>query len=158
ALELGGKDAAIVRADADMDRTTRGILWAALTNAGQNCAAIERVYVDARVHDQFVGRMVEAVKGLRAATESEPAPAAPEVGPITMPSQREHVHALVVDAVARGATLHVGGKLPPGPGRYYPPTVISGVTDQMRIAREETFGPVVTISRVQTDEEAVQRT
>ncbi len=157
-LELGGKDAAIVRADADMDRTIRGILWAALTNAGQNCAAVERVYVDARVHDQFVSRMVEAVKGLRAVDESGAAPADPEVGPITMPAQRAHIHALVTDAAQQGATVHAGGKLPPGPGRYYPPTVLSGVTDQMRIAREETFGPVVAISKVATDEEAVRRT
>ena len=157
-LELGGKDAAIVRADADMDRTVRGLLWATLTNAGQNCAAVERIYVDARVHDELVGRMVEAVKGLRAATEPGPAPANLEVGPITMPAQREHIHALVVEAVQKGATLHLGGKMLHGPGRYYPPTVLSGVTDQMRISREETFGPVVAISRVQTDEEAVQRT
>ena len=151
-LELGGKDPAIVCRDADLERAARGIVWGAFVNAGQTCASVERVYVEQPVADAFIGRVVEETRRLRV---GDPALAATDVGPLTMERQRRVVEEHVADAVARGARVLVGGERPPGPGWFYPPTVLTGVDHAMRVMREETFGPVLPIMAVASVEEAL---
>jgi acyl-CoA reductase-like NAD-dependent aldehyde dehydrogenase len=152
-LELGGKDAAVVCRDADLDRAAKGIVWGAFVNAGQTCASVERVYVEQPVADAFTARVVEHTRALRV---GDPATADVDVGPMTLERQRRIVLEHVDDAVSRGARVLVGGKTAEGPGWFYPPTVLAGVDHSMRIMREETFGPVLPIMAVPNLEEAIR--
>jgi succinate-semialdehyde dehydrogenase/glutarate-semialdehyde dehydrogenase len=152
-LELGGKDPAIVLKDADLERAAAGIVWGAFVNAGQTCASVERVYVEQEVASALVERIVAETKKLRLGD-----PRAPEtdVGPLTLERQRQLVEDHVKDALARGATALTGGARPEGEGYFYPPTVLTGVDHQMRVMREETFGPVLPIMAVKDADEAVR--
>ena len=150
-LELGGKDPAIVCADADLDRAARGIVWGAFVNAGQTCASVERVYVEKPVADAFVARVLEETARLRVGAGDDA-----DMGPLTMERQRRIVEDHVADAVARGATVRAGGAAPAGPGWFYPPTVLTGVDHTMKVMREETFGPVLPIMAVESVDEAVR--
>jgi acyl-CoA reductase-like NAD-dependent aldehyde dehydrogenase len=152
-LELGGKDPAIVCADADLDRAAEGIAWGAFVNCGQTCASVERVYVEAAVAEPFLAKLVARVAALRV---GDPAASEVEVGPMTMERQRRIVEEHVQDAVARGAKALTGGVRPQGPGYFYPPTVLTGVTQDMRIVREETFGPVLPVMTVASVDEAIR--
>jgi acyl-CoA reductase-like NAD-dependent aldehyde dehydrogenase len=152
-LELGGKDAAIVCKDADLDRAARGIVWGAFLNAGQTCASVERVYVEQAVKDRFVAKVVEETRKLRL---GDPAMATTDVGPMSMERQRRIVIDHVEDARARGAQILVGGETSSGPGCFYPPTVLTEVDHSMRIMREETFGPVLPIMSVASLDEAIR--
>jgi succinate-semialdehyde dehydrogenase/glutarate-semialdehyde dehydrogenase len=152
-LELGGKDAAVVCRDADLDLAAQGIVWGAFLNAGQTCASVERVYVEAPVADAFVRKVVERTRALRT---GDPARADTDMGPLTLERQRRIVEEHVADAVARGATVETGGETPSGPGFFYPPTVLTKVTHEMRIMREETFGPVLPIMTVSGLDEAIR--
>src|SRR4051812_29494866 len=136
-LELGGKDAQIVLADAHLQHAIDGCLWGGFANAGQTCSGIERVYVMREVTDRFVAGVVEGARGL---TVGDPADWNTEIGPMVSPEQFEIVRALVDDAVANGATLHCGGPVE-GKHLYYAPAVLTGVTPGMRIMHEEIFGP-----------------
>jgi acyl-CoA reductase-like NAD-dependent aldehyde dehydrogenase len=152
-LELGGKDAAVVCRDADLDLAAQGIVWGAFLNAGQTCASVERVYVEAPVADAFVRKVVERTRALRT---GDPARSDTDVGPLTLERQRRLVEDHVADAVAHGARVETGGELPAGPGFFYPPTVLTNVTHAMRVMREETFGPVLPIMTVASLDEAIQ--
>jgi acyl-CoA reductase-like NAD-dependent aldehyde dehydrogenase len=152
-LELGGKDAAVVCRDADLDRAAKGVVWGAFVNAGQTCASVERVYVDQAVAEEFTAKVVAETRRLRV---GDPAAGEVDVGPMTMERQRQVVADHVADAVARGARVVVGGGAPEGPGYFYPPTVLTGVDHNMRIMREETFGPVLPIMVVPTLDEAIR--
>ena len=152
-LELGGKDAAVVCRDADLDRAARGIVWGAFLNCGQTCASVERVYVEAAVAEAFVAKVVEQTRRLRV---GDPAAAEVDVGPLTLERQRRIVEEHVGDALARGARALTGGARPEGPGYFYPPTVLTGVDHSMRVMREETFGPVLPIMSVASLEEAIR--
>lgn len=149
-LELGGKDAAVVCRDADLDRAARGVAWGAFANAGQTCASVERVYVEADVAEEFTARVVEETGRLRVGGPDG------DVGPLTMERQRRIVEDHVADAVARGAAIRAGGTTPAGPGWFYPPTVLTGVDHSMRVMREETFGPVLPIMSVASLDEAIR--
>lgn len=148
--ELGGKDAAIVLADCDIHRTVAGVAQWALHNCGQNCAAIERVYVERAIADDFVARIAALAKGLRVAPTANA-----DVGPLQSHAQLDVVVAHVEDAVARGATLVVGGA-PTGEGLGFWPTVLDHCTDDMLVMTEETFGPIIAIRRVDEADEAVR--
>ena len=152
-LELGGKDAAVVCRDADLDRAAAGVVWGAFVNAGQTCASVERVYVEEAVAEAFTAKVVEKTRRLRM---GDPAAAEVDVGPMTMERQRRIVEEHVADAVARGARVLVGGETPVGPGYFYPPTVLAGVDHSMRVMREETFGPVLPIMAVPSVDEAIR--
>jgi acyl-CoA reductase-like NAD-dependent aldehyde dehydrogenase len=152
-LELGGKDAAVVCRDADLDRAAKGLVWGAFVNAGQTCASVERVYVEQPVAEAFTAKVVEETRRLRV---GDPATDEVDVGPMTMERQRRIVEEHVADAVARGARVLVGGGTPEGPGYFYPPTVLAGVDHTMRIMREETFGPVLPIMAVPSVDEAIR--
>ncbi len=154
-LELGGKDPMIVLEDAHLKHAIAGAVWGAFANAGQTCSGIERVYVMRSVADRFVAGVVEGARRLRV---GDPMSWDIEVGPMVSDEQHSIVRGLVDDAVAAGATLHCGGPVeaPAGlDGAFYAPAVLTGVTADMRIMREEIFGPVVPIITVDSEEEAV---
>ena len=149
--ELGGKDAAIVLADCDLGRTVAGIAQWGFHNAGQNCAAIERVYVEEAIAAAFVERLVAVTRQLRVAPGALPT----DLGPMQNAQQLRVVEDHVQDALALGAKLLVGGART-GPGLGYQPTLLDGCTPQMKVIREETFGPVLAIVRVKDAEEALR--
>jgi acyl-CoA reductase-like NAD-dependent aldehyde dehydrogenase len=146
-LELGGKDAAVVLADADLDRAAAGVVWAAFAFAGQNCAAVERCYVHESVHDAFVERVVARTRALRPLVD---------VGPLVTPTQLETVTAHLAAAVAGGATVAAGGG-EPGPGWFHPPTVLTDVRDDMDLMQHETFGPLLPIARFSDLDRVIDR-
>jgi acyl-CoA reductase-like NAD-dependent aldehyde dehydrogenase len=153
-LELGGKDPMIVLPDANLDHAVAGALWGGFANAGQTCSGIERVYVTREISERFIAGVVRGAQELRV---GDPMSWDTEIGPMVSHEQFEVVRELVDDAVASGAKLLCGGPLPDAPeGRdYYAPTVLTGVTHDMRIMREEIFGPVLPIIVVDSEDEAV---
>ncbi|MCB8914161.1 aldehyde dehydrogenase family protein [Rhodococcus rhodochrous] len=154
-LELGGKDPAIVLADADLERAVNGVLWGACVNTGQGCSAIERVYVEAPIYDRFVEMIVDKAKELRLGTDVAQ-PLTRDVGSMATRAQLEIVERHVADAVAAGARVLVGGSRAEGPGWYFEPTVLVDVDHTMSVMREETFGPVVPIMKVADADEAMR--
>jgi succinate-semialdehyde dehydrogenase/glutarate-semialdehyde dehydrogenase len=153
-LELGGKDPQLVLADANIANAVSGCLWGGFANAGQTCSGIERVYVMREVAERFTQGVVEGARALRV---GDPLSFDTEIGPMVSTDQYDLVVELVEDAVANGATLHCGGptEAPGFNGRFYAPAVLTDVTHDMRIMREEIFGPVVPIITVDSEEEAV---
>ena len=121
-LELGGKDAAIVLADADLERAANGVVWGSLFNAGQACVSIERVYVEDAVYDEFVARVVDKVE--RAAPGSDDERYGAAVGSLASEAQLEIVERQVDDALARGARALTGGRRSPLGGTFFEPTVL----------------------------------
>lgn len=151
-LELGGKDPLIVCADADIDSTVKGALASCFLNAGQACVGTERVYVVQSVADKFERKVVEGTAKLRQSTEGEF-----EVGALYWPHQMEIIEKHMTDAVTKGAKVLIGGRRNPNlKGFYYEPTVLTNVTHDMLIMREETFGPIMPIMRVRDEEEAIR--
>ncbi|MCB9595386.1 MAG: aldehyde dehydrogenase family protein [Sandaracinaceae bacterium] len=153
-VEMGGNDPAIVLADCDLDRTVAGITHWALQNAGQACGAVEIVYVDRRIADRFVRRIGDAWAKLRVGDGDF---AEVEVNPLTTERQLAIVEAHVADALAKGAKLVTGGARV-GKGLFYQPTILDACTDRMDVVRDETFGPVLAIVRVDGAAEAIRRT
>jgi acyl-CoA reductase-like NAD-dependent aldehyde dehydrogenase len=153
-LELGGKDPMIVCADADLDNAISGAVWGGFANAGQTCSGIERVYVMREVADRFVEGVAREAQRLRL---GNPLEWETEIGPMTSAGQYEIVVDLVEDAVAAGATKLCGGptEVAGFPGKFVAPTVLTGVTHEMRIMREEVFGPVLPIVVVDSEQEAI---
>ncbi len=154
-LELGGKDPAIVCADADLDTAVAGIAWGGFANAGQTCSGIERVYAVQDVAERLTERLAEAASKLRV---GDPADWGTEIGPMTTPEQFEKVSELVDDAVGAGAERLCGGptEVPGSSGSYYAPTVLRGVKQEMRVMKEEVFGPVLPVVPVANEEEAIE--
>lgn len=150
-VELGGKDAAIVLADCDLPRTVAGVAQWGFHNAGQNCAAIERVYVEEAIADTFVQRLGAFASKLRVA------PGAPlsDLGPMQNPMQLAIVERHVKEAIEQGAKLVAGGART-GPGLGYQATVLDHCTHQMKVVTDETFGPVLAVIRVKDAEEALR--
>ncbi|MFY1596109.1 aldehyde dehydrogenase family protein [Micromonospora sp. WMMD737] len=149
-LEAGGKDAMIVDADADLDAAAEACVWGALTNAGQTCIGIERVYAVEPVFDAFVGKVVERAGRLTVGPDDA------DIGPITMPSQVDVIRRHIDDALARGGRAVLGGADAVQPP-YVRPTVLVDVPEDSAAVREETFGPTLTINRVRDADEAVAR-
>jgi acyl-CoA reductase-like NAD-dependent aldehyde dehydrogenase len=147
-LELGGKDPMVVCADANLPNAVAGCVWAGFANAGQTCSGIERVYVVDEAAERFIAGVVDGAKRLRVGDPLDPQT---EIGPMISPEQIALVDELVADAVATGATLHCGGPDEP----YFRPAVLTGVNHDMRIMREEIFGPVVPIVTVGSEDEAI---
>jgi succinate-semialdehyde dehydrogenase/glutarate-semialdehyde dehydrogenase len=154
-LELGGKDAMIVLPDADLEHAVAGAIWGGFANAGQTCSGIERVYVMREVSERFIEGVVEGAQRLQV---GDPMRWDTEIGPMVSREQFEIVSGLVDDAVASGASIRCGGprEAPDGlQGAFYAPTVLTDVTHDMRIMREEIFGPVLPIVIVDSEDEAV---
>ncbi|HEY2053418.1 MAG TPA: aldehyde dehydrogenase family protein [Solirubrobacterales bacterium] len=153
-LELGGKDPMIVCADADLGNAVSGAIWGGFANAGQTCSGIERVYVMREVADRFVAGVTREAERLRI---GDPLAWETEIGPMTSDSQYATVVELIDDAVSGGATKLCGGpvEVPGLAGKFIAPTVLTGVTHEMRIMREEIFGPVLPIVVVDSEQEAI---
>ncbi len=154
-LELGGKDPAYVRADADLDHAVATVIDGAFFNSGQSCCAIERVYVHESLYAQFVEQAVTLVKQYRLGRSDDPATT---LGPVVRASAADFIRAQVNEAIAAGAVAHVDAAEFPldAPGSaYLAPQVLTNVNHGMRVMTEETFGPVVAIRKVSSDDEAV---
>ena len=151
-LELGGKDPTYVRADADAKVAAESLADGAMYNTGQSCCSVERIYVHERLHDAFVEHFLATVAGFKC---GDPMDAATYIGAITRAAQLDVLEAQVADAQARGATLRCGGQRLPGPGNWFAPTVFTGVNHAMDLMREESFGPIIGIQQVASDDEAV---
>jgi acyl-CoA reductase-like NAD-dependent aldehyde dehydrogenase len=152
-LSLGGKHPSIVAADADLGRAARGIVWGALANAGQNCGAVERVYVEERIAAQFVDTLLAEVDRVRL---GDPLGGNVDMGPLISEERRQTVHEQVSEAVLFGARLLRGGQVPDGPGYFYPPTVVLDPPEGCRLLQEETLGPVLPIIAVESIERAIE--
>lgn len=153
-LELGGKDPAIVLADADLDRAANGIAWGGMFNSGQVCVSIERVYVEAPVYDEFLAKLTENVGKLAQGSETG-AELTYDLGAMATGAQRDIVARHVEEATAAGARVLAGGK-PTGRGTFFQPTVLADVTAEMTCIAEETFGPTLPVVRVADEDEAIR--
>jgi succinate-semialdehyde dehydrogenase/glutarate-semialdehyde dehydrogenase len=153
-LELGGKDPMIVCADANLDHAVAGALWGGFANAGQTCSGIERAYVLREVAEPFIDGVRRGAEALRL---GDPLAWETEIGPMTSEEQYETVLELIEDAVSSGAEKLCGGaaEVAGFSGRFIAPTVLTGVDHEMRIMKEEVFGPVLPITVVDSEEEAV---
>jgi len=154
-LELGGKDPAIVLPDADLDTTALKVAWGAFANSGQTCASVERVYVHESIAPELTEKLVKLAQGLR---QGEPNSHDVDVGAMTTQMQVDVVKRHLDDARAKGAKVLAGGevKVYPDGGRFVQPTVLTGVTQDMAIMRDETFGPMLPIMTFRTEDEAVR--
>ena len=149
-MECGGKDAMIVDADADPDAAAEAATWGGLTNAGQTCAGIERIYVADAVYDAFLARLVERAGRLTVGIDD-----GADIGPITMPAQLDTIRRHIDDALARGGRAVLGGSDAVAPP-YAHPTILVDVPEDAAAVREETFGPTLTVARVKDAEEGVR--
>ena len=154
-LELGGKDAAIVLRDADLERAANAMVYYSMQNAGQTCISIERAYVEEPVYDRFVSMVEERVRALRLGDPSR-GPGSVEVGAVTSPLQLEKIDRHVREALAAGARALTGGRRGNGRGQFFPPTVLVDVTHDMDCVREETFGPTLPIVKVRDADHAIE--
>ena len=151
-LELGGKDPMIVADDADIEKAAEACVFGALTNCGQACVSIERVYVAASIHDRFVDELVKQVRELKPAVAGD---TSADFGAMTSAAQVKIVRDHLDDAIAKGATIVVGGPAEIE-GNFIKPTVLTNVNHTMKIMVEETFGPVIPIAKVNSLDEAVR--
>jgi aldehyde dehydrogenase (NAD+) len=150
-IECGGKDALIVAADADLDAAADAAVWGGLSNGGQTCAGVERIYAVASVYDEFVAKVADGARKLQAGGAEDAS-----FGPITMPSQVDVIRSHIDDALAAGGRAIVGGPDSVRPP-FVQPVVMVDVPETSTAVREETFGPTLTISKVADEQEAVRR-
>ncbi len=153
--ELGGKGAAVVCADADVERTARGLVWGAFANSGQVCCSVERVYAVSSIYPQLRDRLVELTKELR---QGDPKKFDTDVGAMPWDRQLAMVRDQVDQAKAAGSRILTGGGPLDRPGRFFAPTIVEGPADDSDIVRKESFGPVLPLCEVKDEEEAVRKT
>jgi succinate-semialdehyde dehydrogenase/glutarate-semialdehyde dehydrogenase len=151
--ELGGNAPFIVFDDADLDAAVEGVMISKFRNMGQTCVCANRIYVQAGVHDVFVEKLTAAVKKLKLGDGRIPGVTQ---GPLVNGKAVEKVEAHVADALAKGAKVATGGARSSLGGSFFEPTVLTGVTSAMAVAREETFGPLAPVFRFETEEEAIR--
>jgi len=153
-LELGGKNPMIVLDDADFSRTLDGAMRACFTNSGQLCISIERLYVQAGIYDKFVPLFIERTKAMKLSASFD---YAADMGSIVSADQLDKIKEHVEDAVSKGAVVAAGGKARPDLGPlFYEPTILTGINESMKVAREETFGPLVSVYKVETAQQAIK--
>jgi acyl-CoA reductase-like NAD-dependent aldehyde dehydrogenase len=145
-MECGGKDSMIVADDADLDAAADAALWGGMSNAGQTCIGIERVYATEKAYDGFLSALTEKAAKITAGTS---------YGPITMPSQVDIIRTHIADAVAKGGTVVIGGGID---GTLVQPTIMTGVPEDSLAVTEETFGPTLTVTKVASVEQAIAYT
>ena len=153
ALELGGSDPAIVLADADIEHAASGIAWGRFSNAGQTCVAAKRVFVEAAVYEAFLGALTTAVRQLKVGPGTADDT---DVGPMIRPEQRDTIVAQHTDAMSRGAHEVLRLDVPDG-DCYFPPTILTDVPADSRAMTEETFGPLLPVTKVRDVDEAIER-
>jgi lactaldehyde dehydrogenase/glycolaldehyde dehydrogenase len=152
-LELGGKTPAIIEADAHLEKAAQALVASKTTHCGQLCTAIERVYVHESVYERFVALLKANMSAVRIGDRSEHPD---RMGPLVNAEARNAIHAMVERAIAAGATLETGGKIPEGKGYFYPPTLLSHCRQDMEIVQEETFGPIMPVLKYSTIDEAIE--
>ena len=152
-LELGGKSPNLVFADADLADAIPSAVWSIYYSAGQSCEARSRVLVEKPLYDDFVAQFADKAGSLKV---GDPLDAETQMGSLISEAHREKVHGFVEGARTDGAEIVAGGEPAEGPGAFYPPTVIAGVTNDSTVAQEEIFGPVVTIVPFEDEKEAVK--
>jgi len=155
-LELGGKSAAIVHDDADLEAFENDVRWGIYFNAGQVCSAMSRVIVHDSVHDALVERMVGVAQSLSVTPGIEQPEFGPTMGAMVSEAQRDRAAQMVTDAEGQGATVATGGRKLNIPGAFLEPTILTGLTPDMTIANEEVFGPVLSVLKFSTDDEAIK--
>lgn len=148
-LELGGKDPAIVLEDADLDRTAMGILWGSIMNAGQTCVSVERVYVDEKIFETFLNKLINQISRLQPFNNSPYY----DYSKIKLQKQVEIIKEHIDDAITKGAKIIFGGKVD---GNFVEPTILTDVNHSMLVMQEETFGPIIPIMKFKTIDEAIQ--
>jgi len=152
--ELGGKDPLFVADDVeDIKAVAVATADGAFYNNGQSCCAVERIYVHERVYDAYIKEFIEEVKSWKV---GDPLEEGVYIGALTRPAQIDLLNRQVTDAVSKGAIVMTGGKAIAGPGNHFEPTVIAGVTHEMELMKEESFGPIIGIMKVSDDEEAIR--
>jgi len=151
-LELGGKDPVYVTDDVDVASAAAAIADGAFYNCGQSCCAVERIYVHENVYDAFLGAFLAEVKSFKL---GDPTVEGTYIGPLTRRAQLDVLDAQIADATAKGAKIETGGARLVTPGNFFEPTVLTGVTHDMRVMKEESFGPIIGIMKVANDEEAL---
>jgi acyl-CoA reductase-like NAD-dependent aldehyde dehydrogenase len=151
-LELGGKDPTYVREDADVKVAAESLADGAMYNTGQSCCSVERIYVHERIYDSFIDAFMETVRSFKI---GDPTSDATYIGALTRAPQLDVLETQVADAVAKGARLLIGGKRIQQAGNWFEPTVLVNVNHNMEVMREESFGPIIGIQKVGSDEEAV---
>jgi succinate-semialdehyde dehydrogenase/glutarate-semialdehyde dehydrogenase len=151
-LELGGSDAYIVLADADIEKAAEACVESRLTNAGQSCISATRFIVVKEIHTQFFERVYSKMAGKVAGDPLHPGV---DIGPLASKAQRRKLHKQVESSIAKGATLHLGGTIPSKTGAFYKPTLLSQVTRGMPAYDEELFGPVASIIQAEDEQEAI---
>ena len=156
-LEMGGKNAIIVMDDADLELALDGVLWGAFGTTGQRCTATSRLILHRRIHNRFLNRLVDAAERLKLGDGRKPES---QVGPLIHEAAREKVERYVGIAAEEGLDLVTGGRRPRSPalqrGWFYRPTIVAGVRPKSRLAQEEIFGPVLSVMRVSSFDEAVR--
>jgi len=156
-LELGGKDPAYVRSDVDVKWAAEELVDGAVFNSGQSCCSVERVYVDEKIHDEFVSALQDVLSGYRL---GDPFDKSTHVGPVVSKRSAETIQAHIKDALEKGAKNatpdNATFKNPPADGNYVAPTLLTDVTHDMTVMTEETFGPVIPVMKVKGDAEAVK--
>lgn len=152
-LELGGSDPFVVMPSADLEKAVATAVSARTSNNGQACINAKRFIVHTDIYDDFLERFTAAMSALRV---GDPTDESTDVGPLATSSGRDDIVELVDDALGKGAVATTGGAVPDGAGWYYPPTVLSGITEDMRLYAEEAFGPVASVFRVDSAEEALR--
>jgi acyl-CoA reductase-like NAD-dependent aldehyde dehydrogenase len=155
-LELGGNDPAYAAADCDLDKTVENVIDGAIYNAGQSCCAVERVYVHKSIYDRFVAAAEPLV---RAYVLGDPLDASTSLGPVAQPWHPKELEAFVADAVKKGAKLVAGGKAASigGKGRFFEATMLVDVPQEADLMKKESFGPILAIAKVDSDEDALAR-
>lgn len=156
-LELGGKDPAYVRSDVDVKWAAEELVDGAVFNSGQSCCSVERVYVDEKIHDEFVSALQEVLSGYKL---GDPFDKTTHVGPVVSRRSAETIQAHIKDALEKGAKdatpENATFKNPPADGNYVAPTLLTDVTHEMTVMTEETFGPVIPVMKVRDDAEAIK--
>lgn len=155
-LELGGKSAAIVYDDADLDAFENDVRWGIYFNAGQVCSAMSRVIAHARIHDQLVDRMAAVAQSLSVLPGIDQPEFGPTMGAMVSAQQRDRAEGMVADAARAGAQIITGGRKLNNQGAFFEPTVLAAVTPEMAIAQEEVFGPVVSVLQFRDEAEAIR--
>jgi len=154
AMELGGNAPCIVFDDADMDTAVEGTMLAKMRNLGEACTAANRIYVHEDVAEEYTRRLTERMAALKVGDGTDPTV---DVGPLVNAQTRDKVGEFVADAVAKGARIECGGTIPDGKGYFYPPTVLSNVSEDAECVKDEIFGPVAAIQTFKDQEEIIRR-
>ena len=153
-LELGGNDPAIVLDDVDAKAVAKKIFFASFVNSGQVCMAIKRIYAHESVYEDLCAALVEEAKKAKVGNGLDPAT---ELGPVQNKMQYDKVVGLIEDTKKAGAKFLAGGEVPPGPGYFLPPTLVTDIADDSRLVQEEQFGPIVPILKFSDVDDAVRR-